>query len=486
MRRVSRLIPALVAASLALAACDGLPGLPGAPASGQPDGAPVGERVRVQQGAIENRIIATGNVVARATATLTFRTSGEVKSILVKEGDQVKAGQPLATLDTHDLELTAQQQYANYLNARAAYSQTIKGPSELELKSAKASLSSAQAAYGDLFKDPTENELTDLKAQLANAEAQLKQAQFNYDSAAKRDPAGAPGTSQAVSLEQATNSYFSAKAKYDAAFDKPANASVASAAAQIASARAQLDALNPTTETIEQAKTKLDQAYLSWVQAEDSIQNATMIAPFDGMITAVAFDVGDWASTGSATIDIADFDEPIFEVSVDEVDLGSVEVGQEARIHLQTYPDQPIGAKVESVATVGTNDGNIVTYKVKLVIPGGAGGDAKRPRILLGMSGTSEIITAKADDALLVPNRALAADGQTRSYSVLRLKQDGTPERVPVKIGLRDADNTQIVEGLKAGDVLLVQTIAAQQSNSGGATFGPAGGAPPGGGPFAP
>ena len=463
MRLASRLISGLAVAALTLSACDALPG---ATTPGQTSEASAGERVRVVRGSIENRIIATGNIVARASATLTFRTSGTVQSVLVKEGDTVKAGQVLATLDTSDLELTAQQQLANYLNAQASYSQTIKGPTELELKSAKAALSSAQAAYSDLFKEPSENDLADLKAQLANAEAQLRQAQFNYDTVYKRDPAGAPGSSQAVSLEQATNSYNSAKARYDAAFEKPKNSSVASAAAQIASARAQLDNLHPTTETIQQAETKLEQARLSWVQAQENIKHATLIAPFDGIVTAVSFDVGDWASTGAATIDIADFAEPIFQVSVDEVDLGSVETGQDARIHLQTYPNQPIPARVESVATVGANDGNIVTYRVKLVIANASGGATGRPRILLGMSGTSEIITAKADDALLAPNRALIADSQTKSYSVLRLKADGGVERVAVKIGLRDADHTQILDGLNEGDILLVQTASTGQNTT--------------------
>ena len=481
VKRVSAAIVSLAGVAMLVAACGAPPGAAGGFAPAQSNDAATGERVTVEKGPVESRIIATGKVGARRTATVAFPRSGTVASLLVKEGDQVKAGQPLASLDTRDLELTARQQYASYISAQASFSQTVQGPTEAELKSAKAALSSAQAAYSDLYTPPSDNEVASLKATLMNAEATLKAKQSAYDNAYRRDPAGIGASPAALELEKATNDFNAAKANYDKAFEKPASGSAANASAQIASAKAKIESLMPVTETIIQAQAKLDQAYLAWQQAEQNVKDATIVAPYDGMVIAVNFDVGDSASAGGSTIQIADFDEPVFEVAVDEADLGSVSVGQDARILLQTYPKTPIPAKVDSISIVGTDNGSIVTYKVKLVVPKSAA--EQGPNILLGMSGTSEIITARTDDALLIPNRALIVNSADKTYSVLRVKPDGSVETVPVKLGYQGADTSQVLGDVNAGEVLLIPSAATQSVPSGfGPGFeAPGGGPPPGG-----
>jgi HlyD family secretion protein len=468
MKKLIAPLIGLITAAMTLSAC-ATPGSGAAQAS-----TASGERVTVTKGAIQNTVIATGKVTARSTTTVAFSRSGAVVALLIKEGDQVKKGQPLASLDTRELQNTAQQQHANYMSALASYSQTIMGPTAADLASAQASLASAQSAYGDLFVSPSDNTLANLHATLLNAEATLKQKQSAYDTAYKRDPAGIGGNPAALDLEKATNDYNAAKANYDKEFDKPKNSAVASAAASIASAKANLASLTPVTETIAQSMAKLDQAYAAWQQAQDNVTEATIVAPYDGLVTSVYFEVGDWQNTGSPAVDIADFNEPIFEVAVDETDLGNVKVGKDARIVLQTYPDTPISATVQSIAKAGSTSGSIVTYKVKLAMSTAKQSQAD---VLLGMSGTSEIVTQNIQDALLVPNRALIADSTTKGYSVHRLKADNSVETVAVKLGALSADNAQVLEGVKTGDMLVVPTTSAlqqfgPQSGSGAAVVG--------------
>lgn len=444
------------------------------------------EKITVSTGSVENRIVATGKVVANAEAAVAFQRSGVVMDVLVKEGQSVKAGQPLAKLDTADLELTAKQQWANYLNVQASYSQTIKGPTNAELKAAQASLASAQssaasasAAKAKLFDEPTESDLMQAKADLQNAAVELQQAQAAYDRQYRQDPAGIAASQQSVSLEKATNSYNKAKAAYDAKFKQPTAAEVASANAQISSANSQvqsarksLEALQPISETVQQREAQVMQAYVAWQQAQANIKNATLLAPFDGMVTAVNYDKGDYAGAGQAAVQIADFTVPLFEVDVDEADLGGVTVGQAARVRLQTYPNTPISAKVESISTVGTNNGSVVNYKVQLSLGkatdvSGAESNGTQPKILINMSGTSEIVTAKTDDALVVPNTAITVDSQTKKYTVDLLNADGTTKKVEVQLGYRDANQTQIVQGVNTGDTLIIPSRAVQQRGPG-------------------
>jgi HlyD family secretion protein len=499
----------LTAGSLILSACTGAP-------TAAANNTANAEKVVVANGSVENRIIATGRVAARSTSNVAFAQSGVVREVRVKEGQQVHTGDVLAVLDNTDLAFTAQQQRAAYLNALASYSATVKGPSASELSSAQASLASAQAALDDakaggsaserasanaslknaqtalteLDNPPTAEEVATLRAALDNAKVSLDQAQASYDAAFRRDPAGIGASPAGVSLQQATNNYQSAKANYDKAFLKPtasrytaarqqvaaaqatlANLKpqpdrIASAEAQVASAQSQLDKLNPAVETIAQREASLEQAKAAWDAAEKRVKDATLTAPGDGIVTSVRYAAGDWAATGQTAVAIADFSVPVFEIDVDEADLGSLKPGQEARVRLQTYPGTPLAARVESVATVGTNNGSVVTYKVKLAL--GKAEGTEQPLVLINMSGTGEVVTARASDVLVVPNTAVTVDSVTKRYSVQRLKTDNSIEKVDIELGFRDTAQTQVLSGVSAGDTLIIPQRTVRTSGPGG------------------
>jgi RND family efflux transporter MFP subunit len=428
------------------------------------------ERVTAEQGVIERLVIGTGSVVARSTSGAPFLKGGLVQAVNVSEGALVKKGDVLAQLDTRDLESAVDSAWTNFLSARISYSQTLKTPTDLEVAAAQAQLNSAQAAYAALSDGPAETDLRAAQADLANSEAALKQAQAAYDRRASRDP-GVGASSEALSLEQATNNFNKAKATYDAKFTKPTRAQITAAAAQVASARKALEALSVKDEyATELAKLKMEQAHIAWEQAVDDVADATLKAPIDGLVVAVNVAAGEFVNAGSAAVQIADFSEPLFEVALDEADLQSVEIGQEARVRLQAYIDQSITAVVDSLAVVGASSNNIVTYKVKLRIPRTQGA----PNILLNMSGTSEIVTGRIDDAVMIPTAALIIDTTNKTYAVFKVNGAET-QRTVVEIGERSGEMTQILRGVQAGDVLAVPSVATQSVSGGG----PGGGGPP-------
>jgi len=214
----------------------------------------------------------------------------------------------------------------------------------------------------------------------------------------------------------------------------------------------------------------MEQAHIAWEQAVDDVADATLKAPIDGLVVAVNVAAGEFVNAGSAAVRIADFSEPLFEVALDEADLQSVEIGQEARVRLQAYIDQSITAVVDSLAVVGASSNNIVTYKVKLRIPRTQGA----PNILLNMSGTSEIVTGRIDDAVMIPTAVLIVDTTNKTYAVFKVNGAET-QRTVVEIGERSGEMTQILRGVQAGDVLAVPSVATQSVSGGG----PGGGGPP-------
>jgi HlyD family secretion protein len=460
MKTSIRAATGLIAGSLLLAAC-AMPAAPGATTSNTQTAVQGSEttlqRATATKGNIEDKVVGTGAITANQTADVAFQTTGQIKEVLVKAGDQAKRGQVLATLDDTDLQLSVKSQWASYISAQAALSETMRGPSSADLSKAQAALSSAQAAYNDLFKDPSGTDLIQAQADLQTAEASLRSAQAAYDRRAARDP-GVGASQEALELEQATIAFNKAKAAYDAKFAKPSNASVASAVAQIQTAKASLAALQPVSETVTQRQASVDQAYIAWQQAASNVSKATLTAPMDGLVTAVNIVAGAQASTGAAAVQIAEFANPVFVVNIDEADLGLVRVGLDANVRLQTYPDQIIPAKVTAIAPTGTSNSGITVFKVDLTIPP----TDKTPTILLNMSGTGEVITAQAKDAVLIPFAAVteSKQGTAKTYSVLVEGANGQSKQVEVTLGRRSGSNVQILSGVNAGDVVLYTPAA--------------------------
>jgi multidrug efflux pump subunit AcrA (membrane-fusion protein) len=84
------------------------------------------------------------------------------------------------------------------------------------------------------------------------------------------------------------------------------------------------------------------------------------------------------------------------------------------------------------------------------------------------MSGTSEVVTAKASDVAVVPARALVYDSEAKTYSVLKLNAAGGSDTVPVKLGFRDSTRVQITDGVGVGDTLLAPTQKVKVNGGGG------------------
>jgi multidrug efflux pump subunit AcrA (membrane-fusion protein) len=87
------------------------------------------------------------------------------------------------------------------------------------------------------------------------------------------------------------------------------------------------------------------------------------------------------------------------------------------------------------------------------------------------MTADVDIVADSAEDALLVPNQAIEADREASRYYVTVQKPDGTTERLEVQIGLRDGSRTQILEGLKDGDLVMMPKLPEQVQSQ--RAFGP-------------
>jgi HlyD family secretion protein len=203
-----------------LSACS----LPGAPAAQEP--VPTLPPQTASSG-----VVADGAVLPRLDATLSFERSGVVAELLVAEGDTVEAGQPLARLDTAQLQLALDQARVNLARAEARYSQVAEGAAPEAVAVAEAGVAQAQAGLAQAQANVTAADIAAAQAQLAEARAalanvldgpkgtEITQAQAGVDQAqanlvSQRDALSAAKTSAQLAAEQAANSLRNAQDEY--------------------------------------------------------------------------------------------------------------------------------------------------------------------------------------------------------------------------------------------------------------------------------
>lgn len=266
-----------------------------------------------------------------------------------------------------------------------------------------------------------------------------------------------------------------------------ANRTIADKTESLAKLQAPPDALDVRSAnlTIQQKKDAL-------ADAKSALADYSIRAPFDGTITNVAAKKGDLVSSGTA-LAILLTEQKIAEISLNEVDVAQVKVGQKATLTFDAILDLSISGEVAEVGAIGTVSQGVVTYAVKI------GFDTQDERVRPSMSVSATIITEAKTDVLTVPNAA-AKSSSDGSYYVEMLdnisadqanKTSGItsltpPRQVPVQVGLSNDSLTEITSGLKEGDHVVTQnttaaavktTTTSQNSRGGFMMLG--GGAPP-------
>ena len=210
---------------------------------------------------------------------------------------------------------------------------------------------------------------------------------------------------------------------------------------------------------LEQAQVKQAQASLNSAQTE--LSYTEIKAPVDGIVISKSVEVGQTVAASFETPEIFSVAEDLtkmqIEASVVEADIAKVKEGQQVRFTVDSYADDYFYGTVTQVRNEAITTSNVVTYTVVIGI------DNTDLKLKPGMTANVEIITAEEKGVMLVPNQALRfyiddSDNAKRykDRGVWIIK-NGKPERVTVKIGVSDDDNTQILESsLKIGDEVIV------------------------------
>ena len=229
-------------------------------------------------------------------------------------------------------------------------------------------------------------------------------------------------------------------------------------------------------QDIESQKNVVAQKENAFSDAQEKLAECLIRAPFDGTIVNINSEIknGNSVSAGTVLASVVT-QQKIAEISLNEVDAAKVKVGQKVTLTFDALADVSITGKVIDVDLSGTVTQGVVSYGVKIAF------DTQEEKVKPGMSVTADIITDVKQDVLLLPNNAVKNQGTSyavelvdasgQSTQALLASASGTilsdkPKSQTVEVGISNDTSTEIVNGLKEGDVVVVSTVNSSSSST--------------------
>ncbi len=291
----------------------------------------------------------SGTITAATYANLNFGTAGKIEEISVKQGDRVSKGTVLARLDTRSLEVALAQ-------ARVALNQA-----ELARIQAKTNLATAQ-----FTRDKT-TAVSDINDRIIRLQWELKRAEMWM-----QDPANTTYRPQQIATIQQSladeRAHLSALLGQSEDTDELAKVAQEYDSVIIDDARAKQLQVELAQQTLDKSQDAIDQAQESLALAQKQLDEATITAPFDGIVAALNYDEGDFVPAPSQIqrpiIYMIDPAAMELNIGVNELDVPRVMIGQRASISIAAFPDAKLEGKVAAISPTPTVQGGIVDYDV--------------------------------------------------------------------------------------------------------------------------
>lgn len=360
--------------------------------------------VQVEKTTLEQKLTADAVLFAIAQSAIVPKISAPVQKFLVNRGSRVRAGQLLAVLENRDLAASAQENKGAYDQAQAAYETTTAADLPQEIQKAQLD---AQAARQQL---DAQQKIYDSRQQLFQQGALPRK---------ELDQAG-------VDLTNARN--------------------------QSELAQRHLDSLNAIgkQQTLKSAKGQLESAQGKYAGASAQLGYSEIRSPINGIITDRPLYPGEMAAAGTPLLTVMDTSTIVARAHIPQQSAALLKFGDKASL-LVPGIDEPVNGKVSLVSPALDPNSTTVEVWVQTKNPGG--------RLKPGTSVQLSMIASSVAGALAVPAAALltASDGAT---SVMvegacpddKNSSDRCALQREVKVGIRDHDRVQIVEGLNEGE----------------------------------
>jgi len=201
---------------------------------------------------------------------------------------------------------------------------------------------------------------------------------------------------------------------------------------------------------IEIARRELELAEAELREVRVTLSYATITAPISGVIGSVTTQEGETVAAGlnaPTFVTILDLARLQVNAFVDEVDIGKLQLGQRAVFNVDAFPARDFAGHVAAIYPSATVQDNVVKYVVAIAI------DDEQANLLRPEMTASVQIQLETRNVLAIPTRAIRQEG---GRNVVYVANDDGTELRPIRVGWRDGPWSEIVDGLRAGELILL------------------------------
>lgn len=356
--------------------------------------------VTVERGPMVRSVVATGRIEPIAKVEIKSKANGIIERLLVDVDHDVTPGQVLAELDKENVTARLREARANHDASRAARIAAEAQASKNEIEAESPDVDFAARAY---------ERAKSLEGQQLLSRDQLEVAQSAWE--------------QAVNRQRAART-------------------------QLLISRAK----------VEEAKAQVAQAQAAVERAEEELANATIRAPIRATVLTRDVELGSPVSSilnlgANATLvmTLGDIEKVFVRGRIDEADIGVVRLEMPARITTESFRDRVFNGRVTQISPIGVEKDNVTTFEVEVSIDN-FGGELKA-----NMTANAEIVLEEHDEALIIPESAISYDDKRNaSVDIVDPGIDTGRRRVPIKVGIGNGTRTEVIEGLKQGDQVVL------------------------------
>ena len=374
-----------------------------------------------------------------SSAALAFAVAGRIAGIQVHVGDRVSAGQSLAQLDTTPFELAVLQARGDAQASAGTYG----GGSAAAVRSAQAKLAVAKANLDRLQNGNSQAQSDRVGALAAARQADLK-VQADEQNLQRVKALFSAGISAAKDVQAAQNQLEADRSDAQAAHAK-ARAAQAGASGSLVQARA--DYAQAQADLLAAEGTAM-RTQASLAEAERNLANATLRAPNDGIVVAILKHAGETVDPTAPVVQLGASFEHAATLSVSAAQARSIKVGDPVQLRIARSPDSFSGRVIAAVPVVDPT-----TQQAIVVI------DGVPPSAVAGDAVDASIVT-ESRSGIIVPTSAIVQDPQTGKTLVFVAHNDNGQQQFSprtVVVGAGDQISTQIVGGLRGGEVIAAE-----------------------------
>ena len=356
----------------------------------------------IKETTYKEMISSVGSVEYEKEVEIKAEVSGMLKTVKGEVGDRIKAGDLVAKIDDSQARMELEELQTNSSVANARYQDYLKSYSQNE-----------QSLYDQRVLQ--EKEIASLQLEKSQLLAKIEETKTLVN-------AGALPTKDLTNLHDQLDAL---ELKIQAAEQK-------------------LESLRSSSLTDQELKTSIEVADAQINKQKLLLEKYTIQAPMEGIVMERLAEPGTFVQAGEVIMRLASDAQKYAVVDIDEKYLNYVQVGKEAQISTEAYPDQLAKGTIEWISPKVDKDSGTVQVKVKI--------NEKTDLFLQNISVKVEFFGQVHDHAIVIPGDYLINEATPAVYIV---DENGKAAKREIEIANKNAKNIMVLQGLSPGMVVL-------------------------------